>query len=107
VTHLIGKMLSRGEKPMLDAVARELAVSTRHLQNKLKEEGSTYRAILDQLRKEIALEYLSKPEVTIYDVAFLLGFSEQSAFNHAFKRWTGSIPTEYQNGSYQHSRARA
>jgi AraC-like DNA-binding protein len=97
VTHLIGQTLWRGEKPTLDAVAYELAISPRHLQNKLKAEGTTYRRLRDRVRKEIAVDYLKRPDVAIYDIAFLLGFSEQSAFNHAFKRWTGDSPREYRN----------
>lgn len=89
------RMLWRGEKPALGAVAYQLAIGPRQLQNKLREEETTYRALLDQLRQEIALEYLREPGETICDIAFLLGFSEQSAFNHAFKRWTGSTPQEY------------
>jgi AraC-like DNA-binding protein len=86
----------QGEKPIADAVALDLAISTRHLQSKLKAEGTTYRHLLDQVRKELALDYLKRPEMTMFDIAFLLGFSEQSTFNHAFKRWTGSSPKEYQ-----------
>jgi AraC-like DNA-binding protein len=92
---LLNKMLVRGEKIDIETIAKELAISTRNLQNRLKEEGMTYQKLLDQVRKEIALNYLKKPENTICDVAFLLGFSEQSAFNHAFKRWTGSTPRAY------------
>jgi AraC-like DNA-binding protein len=95
VTHLIGQALLRGDKPTLDAVAYELVISRRHLQNKLREEGTTYRVLLDELRKETSLKYLTRPEVPLFDIAFLLGFSEQSAFNHAFKRWTGTSPQQY------------
>jgi AraC-like DNA-binding protein len=65
------------------------------LQNKLREEGTTYRTVLDELRQETALHYLERQDVPIVDVAFLLGFSEQSAFNHAFRRWTGTSPQQY------------
>lgn len=92
VAHLIKKSLLQGEKPTLDSVAARLALSTRQLQNKLKEEGIVYQTLLDQIRKEIALNYLGQPQVTVCDIAFLLGYSEQSAFNHAFKRWTGLTP---------------
>ncbi|MBL7162301.1 MAG: AraC family transcriptional regulator [Anaerolineales bacterium] len=95
VTHMIGKTLLRGEKPGISSIAYDLAISTRHLQTKLKEEGTTYRKLVDQVRKEIAIDYLRRAETTICDVAFLLGFADQSAFNHAFKRWTGSSPGEY------------
>lgn len=97
VTRLLGKMLVQGEKPSIDAAAFDLAISARHLQSKLKAEGTTYRQILDQVRKELALDCLKQAEMTMCDIAFLLGFSEQSAFTHAFKRWVGSSPTEYQN----------
>lgn len=95
VVRTAGEMLGRGERPTLKAVAGALSVSTRCLQDHLQAEGCTYRALLDDLRREIALEYLARADVSLYDVAFLLGFSEQSAFNHAFKRWTGSTPNEH------------
>jgi AraC-like DNA-binding protein len=100
VTRLIGSALSRGDKPTLNAIARDLAVSRRHLQTKLRDEDTTYRALLERVRVELALDHLGRPEVSICDIAFLLGFSEQSSFNHAFRRWTGQTP-----GAYQKSRA--
>jgi AraC-like DNA-binding protein len=92
VTDLIGQTMLRGDRPALEAIASELAISPRHLQNKLRAEGTTYRALLDELRRETALKYLQEPDVPLVDLAFLLGYSEQSAFNHAFKRWTGASP---------------
>lgn len=97
VTHLIGQTLVQGDKPDLGSIARELAISKRHLQNQLNREGTTYRTLLDEVRKEMALGYLKKPGATLCDLAFLLGYSEQSAFSHAFKRWTGSSPKDYRN----------
>jgi AraC-like DNA-binding protein len=94
--------LLQGEKPRLDRVASELALSPRQLQNRLKEEHTTYQAVLDQVRKETALRYLDQPAVSLCDIAFLLGFSEQSAFNHAFKRWTGKSPGEYRLDNSEH-----
>lgn len=93
--HLINKSLARGEKTTLNVIAGELALSPRQLQNKLKEEGITYQKLLDQVRKEIAIKYLDDPRITVCEIAFLLGFSEQSAFNHAFKRWMGTAPGDY------------
>jgi len=49
------------------------------------------------VRKEIAIDYLKDEDVSMIDLALHLGFSEQSAFNHAFKRWTGCTPTDYIN----------
>lgn len=95
VARRIKELLWRGEKPTLEAVAHELAVSVRYVQKQLKAEGTTYRTLRDELREDIALTYLRKPDVLLTDVAFLLGFSEQSAFTHAFKRWTGMSPQQY------------
>jgi AraC-like DNA-binding protein len=89
-------MLLRGDKPSVEIIARNLAVSRRHLQNKLRTEDTTYRQLLDAVRKEIAMDCLNKPQMNLCDIAFLLGFAEQSTFNHAFKRWTGMTPTAYQ-----------
>ena len=94
-SEMVGKLLLRGDKPHLQAIARALAISPRHLQNKLRAEGVSYQELLDRVRKQIALDCLKRGEMTACEVAFLLGFSEQSAFNHAFKRWTGMTPTEY------------
>jgi AraC-like DNA-binding protein len=91
----VRKLLLCGEKPQLLAVARALAISPRHLQNKLQAEGVSYQGLLDRVRKQMALDCLKRGEMTVCEIAFLLGFSEQSAFNHAFKRWTGTTPTEY------------
>ncbi len=99
VVHLIQESLLRGERPTLDMAAGALAFSPRQLQNKLKEEGRTYQELLDQIRKETAFKYLKEPQGTLCDLAFLLGFSEQSAFNRAFKRWTGASPGAWAAGN--------
>lgn len=88
---------TRGEKPTLGNLARQLSFSARQLQNKFKQEGSTYQVLLDKARKEAALEYFLEPRLSMIDIAFLLGFSDQSAFNHAFKRWTGETPGNYRD----------
>ncbi len=95
VTRELGELLIQGEKPGTKSVADNLAMSVRSLQQKLKTEGTTYRNLLDEVRREIAINFLRKDDMTICDIAFFLGFSEQSAFNHAFKRWTGVAPKEY------------
>ena len=95
VISLITKLLAGGEKTEIKTIAVNLEVSARNLQNRLKEEKTSYQIILDQVRKEVALNYLSQKKVTICDIALLLGFSEQSAFNHAFKRWSGLTPGQY------------
>ncbi|HEY9624973.1 MAG TPA: AraC family transcriptional regulator [Crinalium sp.] len=85
----------KGELPTVTAIASGLAMSTRQLQRALKVEGTSFQKLLDQIRQDIALQYLKDPTIPIHSIAFLLGFSEPSAFNRAFKRWTGKTPGDY------------
>ncbi len=96
VSKALSALLVKGEDVDLAFVANELAISPRGLQAKLQEEGKNYREIFEDLRKEMALRYLARKDISLYEVAFLLGYSEQSAFNRAFKRWTGLQPRQYQ-----------
>lgn len=85
----------KGELPTVNAIASDLTMSTRQLQRALKVEGTSFQKLLDQTRQNIALKYLKDPSTPIHSIAFLLGFSETSAFNRAFKRWTGKTPGDY------------
>ena len=76
-------------------VATELAMSQRSFQRRLSELGLTYQKLLDQTRHELAQRYLDDPSKSVTEITFLLGFSEQSAFTRAFKRWSGIAPTAY------------
>jgi len=78
------------------AVATKVHMSPRTLQRRLHDEGTTFAEVLSALRRELALQYLQDEHRTINEVTFLLGFAEVSAFHHAFKRWTGKTPAEYQ-----------
>jgi len=73
-------------------VARALHVSVRTLQRKLVATGTTFREVSEAVRGQLAEEYLTDSAVSIAEVAFLLGFSDQSSFNRAFRRWTGESP---------------
>lgn len=86
--------LTSGE-PSEQALSAALAMSQRTLQRKLGELGLTYRGVLDETRHALALRYLDDPTKTVTDITFLLGFSEQSVFTRAFKRWRGIAPTVY------------
>jgi AraC-like DNA-binding protein len=79
-------------------VARALHVSVRSLQRKLVASGTTFKEVSDRVRGQLAEEYLADPKVSIAEVAFLLGFSEQSSFNRAFRRWTGESPGRWRRG---------
>ena len=85
----------KGEVPSLASIASELAMSERSVQRSLTEESTSYREIVDDVRKGLALSHLSRPDASVADVAFLLGFSEPSAFTRAFRRWTGSSPSRF------------
>jgi len=87
----------KAEIPRAEEVARELAMSVRSLQDGLKKEGTSFQNILNNVRKEIAIKQLSRPDFNVTDVAFLTGFSDISVFSRNFKKWTGLTPTEFQN----------
>jgi AraC-like DNA-binding protein len=86
--------LTSGEPSEID-LARAMGLSSRTLQRKLAERDMTYRSVLEAVRYDLAMRYLDDPNKTVTDITFLLGFSEQSAFTRAFKRWSGSAPTAY------------
>lgn len=85
----------RGGDPGLDAVARRLGFSARTLQRKLKDEGTSHQELLEEMRRDLSQRYLREPRMAICEVAYLLGFSEPSAFHRAFRRWTGTTPARF------------
>ncbi len=89
----IGERL-RGGEPSLESVARELAMSERSLQRRLRDLGYTFNALADEVREATARLYLEQPDMALAEIGYLLGFADQSAFNRAFKRWTGSTPRQ-------------
>jgi AraC-like DNA-binding protein len=74
-----------------DRVARELGLSRATLYRKLKQEGVSFEALRDELRRDLALRYLAG-KTSVSKTAYLLGFSDPAAFSRAFKRWTGKSP---------------
>lgn len=78
-----------------ELIARKLNMSLRSMQRKLSEKGSSYKVLLDETRKELAEQYVQRTDYPINDITYRLGFSEQSNFSRAFKRWTGMSPREY------------
>jgi AraC-like DNA-binding protein len=75
-------------------VAECLFISTRTLQRRLSEEGLTYKQLLENVRRTLAEEYIRDEHLSLNEISYLLGFSEQSSFSRAFKRWTGTSPSE-------------
>lgn len=92
----------QGEVPSIEAIAHSLLTSVRQLQRELQAESTSYQKLLEETRKELAIQHFKNPETSIHDVAFLLGFSEPSAFHRAFKRWTGQTPRSYRLTQVRH-----
>jgi AraC-like DNA-binding protein len=76
-------------------MAKRLGMSPRTLHRRLVDEGVTYRALVDDVRREMALHCLRDPQLAIGEVGYLLGFTTSAAFHRAFRRWTGTTATQY------------
>jgi AraC-like DNA-binding protein len=76
-------------------VAERMGITRRTLTRRLQKEGTSFTHVLDDVRKQAALHYLDTTDQSVEDIAFLLGFSESSAFVRAFKRWQGVAPASY------------
>lgn len=85
----------RGGNPSAESIADHLGMHPKTLSRRLKAEGTSHQQLLDQLRYELAERYLRQPALSIGEVAFLLGYSDTSSFNKAFKRWTAMAPQAY------------
>lgn len=83
----------------LEQISANLGLSPRSVQLRLTSEGLSYRQVLDSVRLGLAEHYLRNASLSLSDIAFLLGYSEQSNFQHAFKRWTGTTPKHYRASS--------
>jgi AraC-like DNA-binding protein len=94
VRRAIGELLRDGD-PKIARVAKKIAMSPRTLERRLKERGVVFKKLMDDTRRRFALSYLRDRKNSLTDVAFLLGYSELSAFNRAFKRWTGTTPLDF------------
>lgn len=82
-------------EPDVGFIARAAGCTESELKKNLSQRGSSFRSFIDDLRHALALGYARDPSLSLVDIAYLLGFSEQSAFQRAFKRWTGTTPGEF------------
>lgn len=78
-----------------EQIADQLNLSLRSLQRRLREEQTSYQQLLDETRLELALQYINRTRLSVAQIAPLLGFSDSSNFNRAFKRWLGISPSRY------------
>ena len=94
----------RGGEPSASRLARRLKMSVRTLNRLLAVERTSYRELLDTLRRDLAVRHLTDDGASIAEVGFLLGFSEISSFHRAFKRWTGLTPARFRQQSRSRDR---
>jgi len=94
VERLLPELLPHGKANAME-VARRLGTSSRSLSRKLQKEGTTFAKILDELRSALAEIYLAERELSISEIAWLVGYGEVSSLTHAFKRWTGTTPRQF------------
>ena len=93
VENEIVQLLPHG-KAQVEKVAGNLGMSNRTLARRLSEEGTSYAAILDELRRDLSARYLEDPALSLNQIAWLLGYSMVTSLNHAFRRWTGNSPKD-------------
>jgi AraC-like DNA-binding protein len=88
---------SPSQLPTMEGMASELGVSVRSLRRWLQSEGSNYADLVDRARTAAAKRMLGDPRASIQEVAFAMGFADQTTFHRAFKRWTGQTPKQYKS----------
>lgn len=89
--------------PTLKQAANAMLLSVRTLQERLKAENTTFNRLANEVRKELAVRYLVQPNYAIGEIAYMLHFSEPSAFQSAFRRWTDAAPGEYRQRAWTES----
>lgn len=99
ISQLLIRMMRGGNTPSIESVARINNMSVRKLQNLFEKENTTFKNILQIVRKEMALAYLGDQQILFAEVAYLLGFSDTSSFHRAFKQWTGRTPGQFRSFS--------
>ncbi len=100
ISQLLGPLLN-GREPDLEEVAARLQLPIWTLRRKLAEEGTQYRAILNETRRDLAMAYIRDTELAFGEIAYLLGFASAEAFQRAFKRWSGQTPGEFRRAQRQ------
>lgn len=100
VVQLLGPLLN-GREPDLEEVAARLKLPTWTLRRKLAEEGTQFRTLLNETRRDLAMVYIRDTDLAFGEIAYLLGFASAEAFQRAFKRWSGLPPGEYRRTQRQ------
>ena len=100
VESLLMPILHTGDVSM-EKIADKMGMSRQTLYRRLKAEGVSFEGLLDELRRTMALHYLSGKRVSVNEAAYLVGFSDPTAFSRAFKRWTGSSPRALRASTFE------
>jgi AraC-like DNA-binding protein len=98
VESLLMPILHTGEAG-IEAISARLGISRQTLFRRLREEGTSFERLLDELRHKLAVHYLTGRKVSVTETAYLVGFSDPAAFSRAFKRWTGKSPSAMRDGA--------
>ena len=91
------KGLIAGQRPGIQDVARELRMSSRTLQRRLGEEGSTFQQLTEEARRELAHHYLLHSTLEVNETAYLLGYEDANSFFRAFHKWEGTSPGQWKS----------
>lgn len=86
-----------GDFPDLDEAAQALHTSARSLRRHLAQLGTSYQQVLDDVRRRLAVQYLTTTHLPLFEIAHLLGYSDPSNFRRAFRKWTGKLPSDYRH----------
>jgi AraC-like DNA-binding protein len=106
VENAVVPLLPHGQA-QIGQIARQLGVGRRTLSRRLAAEGQSFGKILDNLRFDLAKRYLQERELPLSEIAWLLGYRETAALNHAFKRWSSKTPTQARSEWFQSSVTRS
>jgi AraC-like DNA-binding protein len=100
VESVIRVAIPKGEISLTSA-AKSLALSTRSLQRKLQEQGTSFHEMVDTSRRQVAEHYISNSNLQLSQITELLGFTRLSNLTHAFKRWHGMSPSEWKKSQLE------
>jgi AraC-like DNA-binding protein len=93
VRRAVAQVVQHGS-PTLAAIAREMHASPRTVQRRLADAGTTLTRLVDEVRRQLAMRYIESPRLSVTEIAFLLGYEDESSFRRTFRRWTGKSPTQ-------------
>lgn len=98
VTRMIAAEMSSGA-PSLDDICEQLNLSRRTLQRRLKDHGIEYSALVEDVRRELAMAYMKDSDYSMTEISLLVGYAESGSFTRAFRRWTGRSPQQYRTSN--------